>query len=319
MGINKRNLDIKARLLLIFLCLILLVLGASACAKTKKIKDTEDTKGTYIWCLSADKNSIEKMEYELAGKTPSDQVDQMLKDYKKLPKKEDLNSLFQKGVSVLDWNLEDEKLDLNFNSAYRDMKSSEELVFRYFLVRSLCQIDGVSYVGFFVEAEALKDAENQNVGYMNMDSFVQNIGKSLHNYQSQEFVFYFVNTEGRALVKERRQVRYNSNKSKEKVIVEEILKGSGVNDSQGNGFGNTKILGVSVRDHICYVNFDGAFLEEYGGINPELTIYSIVNSLIANQVADKVQISVNGSTNIIYRDVVDLGRPLEFKESLIEQ
>ncbi len=316
MGINKRSLDFKARPLLVFLCLILLVLGATACGKSEKSKDTQ---GTYLWCFAADKNSVEKIEYEISGESPSDQVEQMLEDYKNLPKKEDLNSLFQKGISVLNWNLGDEKLDLNFNSAYRDMKPSEELVFRYFLVRSLCQIDGVSYVSFFVEDEALKDAENQNVGYMNLDSFVQNIGMSLHNYQSQEFVFYFANSEGTALVKERRQVRYNSNKSKEKVIVEEILKGSGENDAQGNSFGDTKILGVSVRDHICYVNFDGAFLEEYGGVNPELSVYSIVNSLIANQVADQVQISVNGSTNIIYRDVVDLSRPLEFQESLIEE
>ena len=316
MGINKRSSDIRRRFLMVFLCLILLVLGVSVCGKSKKSKDT---KANCIWTLSADKSSIEKMEYEISGKTAGDQVEQMLKDYKTLPKKEDLNSLFQKGISVLDWNLEDEKLDLNFNSAYRDMKPSEELLFRYFLVRSLCQIDGVSYVGFFVEDEALKDAENQNVGYMNLDSFVQNIGMSLHNYQSQEFVFYFADAEGVALVKERRQVRYNSNKSKEKVIVEEILKSSGENDAQVNVFGNTKILGVSVRDHICYVNFDGFFLEEYSGVNPEVTIYSIVNSLIANQVADKVQISVNGSTNIRYRDLVDLSRPLDFKESLIEQ
>lgn len=316
MGINKRSSDIRRRFLMVFLCLILLVLGVSACGKSKKSKDT---KANYIWTLSPDKSSIEKMEYEISGKTAGDQVEQMLKDYKTLPKKEDLNSLFQKGISVLDWNLEDEKLDLNFNSAYRDMKPSEELLFRYFLVRSLCQIDGVSYVGFFVEDEALKDAENQNVGYMNLDSFVQNIGMSLHNYQSQEFVFYFADAEGVALVKERRQVRYNSNKSKEKVIVEEILKSSGENDAQVNVFGNTKILGVSVRDHICYVNFDGVFWEEYSGVNPEVTIYSIVNSLIANQVADKVQISVNGSTNIRYRDLVDLSRPLDFKESLIEQ
>lgn len=313
---NKRNKEPKLSFLLLLLCLLLLPLGVSACGKSDQ---TKDTKETYIWCFSGDKNSIEKLDYEISGKTASDQVEQMLEDYKTLPKKEDLNSFFQKGISVLDWKLEDEKLDLNFNSAYRDMKPSEELLFRYFLVRSLCQIDGVDYVSFFVETEALKDAENQNVGYMNPDSFVQNIGMSLHNYQSQEFVFYFPDTEGKALVKESRQVRYNSNKSKEKVIVEELLKGAEESNTQGNVLENTKLLGISVRDQICYVNFDGGFLEAYSGGNPELTIYSIVNSIIENQVADKVQISVNGSTNINYGDVVDLSRPLEFKNSLIKE
>lgn len=316
MGMNKRKLYVKVRFLSFLLCLVLFLIGLSACGRSEKSKDT---KGTYLWCLSADKNSIEKVEYKISGKTAYDQVEQMLEDLDTFPEEEDYCSIFQKGISVLNWNLSDEKLDLNFNSAYKDMRPSEELVFRYFLVRSLCQIDGVSWISFYVDGEALKDAENQTVGYMNLDSFVQNIGKSLHNYQSQEFEFYFANTEGTALVKQSRQVRYNSNKSKEKVIIEELLKGSGENNTQGNSFGNTQILGVSVRDHICYVNFDGGFLEAYGGENPEIQIYSIVNSLIVNKLADKVQISVNGSTNIIYRDTVDLSRPLEFRENFVEQ
>ncbi len=303
---KKRKRYLK-QFLLAVACLLLLVSGVWGCTSNEKSKDTE---GPYIWYLAADKNSVEKMEYEISGKTTKDQVEQMLKDLATVPEKKDYVSLFQKGISVLDWKLEDEKLDLNFNSAYHDMKPSEELVFRYFVVRSLCQMKGVSYVAFFVENDALKDAENQNVGYMNQDSFVQNIGMSLHNYQSQEFVLYYANEEGNALVKETRQVRYNSNKSKEKVIIEELQKSS---------LKNTKLLGISVRDDICYVNFDGEFLEEYGAQNPEVMIYSIVNSLVENKVADEVQISVNGSTDVKYQDKVDLTRPLEFNENLIKK
>lgn len=303
---KKRKRYLK-QFLLAVACLLFLVSGVWGCTSNEKSKDTEES---YIWYLAADKNSVEKMEYEISGKTTEDQVEQMLKDLATVPEKKDYVSLFQKGISVLDWKLEDEKLDLNFNSAYHDMKPSEELIFRYFVVRSLCQMKGVSYVAFFVENDALKDAENQNVGYMNRDSFVQNIGMSLHNYQSQEFVLYYANEEGNALIKETRQVRYNSNKSKEKVIIEELQKSS---------LKNTKLLGISVRDDICYVNFDGEFLEEYGAQNPEVTIYSIVNSLVENKVADEVQISVNGSTDVKYQDIVDLTRPLEFNENLIKK
>ena len=42
---------------------------------------------------------------------------------------------------------------------------------------------------------------------------------------------------------------------------------------------NTKILGVSIVEGICYVNLDKSFLTETMSVQQELPIYSIVDSL----------------------------------------
>ena len=53
-------------------------------------------------------------------------------------------------------------------------------------------------------------------------------------------------------------------------------------------------------------------------IQPEVTIYSIVNSIIRGGSASKVQILVNGDSNLKYQDQVDLSQPLTEREDIVE-
>jgi germination protein M len=82
---------------------------------------------------------------------------------------------------------------------------------------------------------------------------------------------------------------------------------------------NTTILGVSVKEGICYVNLDSKFISESYDLNPEVPIYSIVNSIIANGNVAQVQILIDGANDVIYKNTVDLSRPLSMKEELIRE
>ena len=52
-------------------------------------------------------------------------------------------------------------------------------------------------------------------------------------------------------------------------------------------------------------------------ILPELTVYSIVNSLVEGTEATQVQITINGETNASYMETVDLSQPFEADMDLI--
>ena len=82
---------------------------------------------------------------------------------------------------------------------------------------------------------------------------------------------------------------------------------------------NAKILSVSIKDGICYVSFDSKFATSNYDQNPEVTIYSIVNSIIENGNASKVQILIEDSTDSLYKGIVDLSRPLEWKADIIKE
>ena len=84
---------------------------------------------------------------------------------------------------------------------------------------------------------------------------------------------------------------------------------------------DTILLGVSVKDGICYVNFDEGFLSQKYQVSPELVVFSIVNSLVENGGGEvrAVQISVNGETDITFQNTVDLSHPFERNPDLMEE
>ena len=74
---------------------------------------------------------------------------------------------------------------------------------------------------------------------------------------------------------------------------------------------STKIISVSVKDGICYVNLGSDFLSQPNSVSAEVTIYSITNSLVELSNVNKVQISIGGETNITYREKIDLNNLFE--------
>ena len=74
-----------------------------------------------------------------------------------------------------------------------------------------------------------------------------------------------------------------------------------------------------MKEGICYVNFDSAFLSDGYNQKPEIAIYSIVNSIIANGNVTRVQILVEGSGDVVFKGTVDLSEPLEWRADFIEE
>ena len=63
------------------------------------------------------------------------------------------------------------------------------------------------------------------------------------------------------------------------------------------------------------------FLAQDYQVSPELVVYSLVNSLVDNGDGEvrAVQISVNGESDISFRNTVDLSRPFERNPDLVEE
>ena len=57
---------------------------------------------------------------------------------------------------------------------------------------------------------------------------------------------------------------------------------------------------VSIQDGICYVDFSEEFMKISEGISPEVTIYSVVNSLTELSNVHKVQFLIDGTIQKTY-------------------
>ncbi|MBR4965029.1 MAG: GerMN domain-containing protein, partial [Lachnospiraceae bacterium] len=61
------------------------------------------------------------------------------------------------------------------------------------------------------------------------------------------------------------------------------------------------------------------FLTQVYSVNSEVTIYSLVNSIIALNNVNKVQISVNGKTEVTYMESISLTNYFERNLDLVRQ
>lgn len=299
----------------ISVCLILCMLFLTGC----KNNDEQMVEGTGIYYLNTEGTGLVKEKYKIKGNSVEEQIAGILSEMQKNTDTIDYISPFPEDVEIEEWKYKSNLLNIYFNARYNQMDASSEILLRAALVQTLVQIEDVRYISFYANGEPIVDSKGNEIGYQNADDYVQNIGSTLHSYQKGELKLYFVNAETQKLKSENVSVRYNSNMSKEKLIVEQLIDGPDSAGLQAAFPENTKILGVSVRDGICYVNFDVDFLTTPVAVDPKLTIYSLVNSVVEGGNATKVQILVNGEANVTYQETIDFSQPFARDLDMIEE
>jgi len=274
----------KALILSVFMILLL-----AACSSRTNVRDGDD----YIYCLNPDKTGLVKVSYEVQGEDVVEEAKDILREMQKPADETRYTPAISKKIKVQDCKLRGSILDVDFNSEYRSVKPLEEKLMRAAIVQSLLRLDGVNAVSLSVDGEPLKNADGAVIGLMNEDDFVENTGSSLSSYQSGTLTLYFANI------------------PKEKLIVEKLMQGPTGNGAYPTINPDTNLLSVTIKDHVCYVNFDSTFLTSVYDVLPEITIYSLVDSIIAGTEATQVQITINGETKAVYMEKIDLSQPLE--------
>ena len=293
-------------------CLCLSVMLASCGKRTDVGKEDP-----FIYCLNEDRTGLTKISYDFPEGNAEETARAVLEELKEPAEEIEYTAPIPKEVKVQGCRLRGSILDVDFNSAYLEMGALEEKLVRAAIVQSLVLIDGINAVSFTVDGEMLKDSTGFPVGLMNEDDFVENTGSSPTAYQTDTLTLYFADKEGDSLVPREVDVRYSSNVSREKLIVEKLMQGPSGGGAYPTINPDANLLSVTIKDGICYVNFDSTFLTGAYDVLPEVTVYSIVNSLVEGTEAQQVQITINGETDAKYMETVDLSQPLEAKEELV--
>ena len=210
------------------------------------------------------------------------------------------------GFTVMEDRLQEEVLTLDLSDGYFTLEPTHEILVRAAIVSTLCQIDGVEEVCFLVGGEELLGPDKEPIGPMNEKRFIFNSGNELEDYERIRLHLYFASESGDRLVDTYRTIVYNSNVSIERVVTEAVLKGpisSGVYPTLN---ADTKLLSVTTRDGVCYVNVDNSFLIQPYRVTPQVALYSLVNSLTELPSVNKVQISVDGQVGREFMEAMDL-------------
>lgn len=285
-----------------FLALTSCVFMLTACGEEEQ--KGENTRLVYY--ISNSETKVEQHAHEMTADTPEEQIGELLQCLAAIPEKLEYKAPLAMGFQVLSTRQEEGTLLLDMDAGYLELPPITEVLVRAAIVRTLTQLENVSYVGITVEGNQLYDSTGSPIGRMNAEQFIDNDGNEINTYEPVRVRLYFASEDGTNLISASREKYYSTSMPLERFIVEELIGGP---SGQVEGLypsvnPSTKIVNVTTRDGICYVNLDDSFLTVVNNVPTEVSIYAIVDSLVELSNINKVQILINGEVPATFSTAV---------------
>lgn len=282
-------------------------------------KKTESTSGYQVYYTNADATKFLTETY-VPQKTSAAEVawELLTKMQRPTTATEQPYSLIPDGVTIDGAELTDGQFTVTFSSSYSNLDFTHEMLLRAGVVKTLTQISEIKNVVFHVGSDVLRDASGDPVGTMTAAQFLTDpVG--INSYQYASLTLYFGSEDGDKIVRETRNVHYSSNTSLEKVVMEQLLKGPMGGHTLVTIPEDTTVLGITVDGKECTLNLSESFLNAPSAdVTPEVTVYSIVNSLCDVLGVEEVQLQIEGSSDVTYRDTLSLAGFFHRNSDLIE-
>lgn len=260
-------------------------------------ENTDEENAFPVYFVSNSETRVEMHTHVMEAVEPKEQVRELMECLGTNPEKLEYKAPLSMGFEVLDIKQDENgRLQIDVSAAYRELSVTTEVLVRAAIVRTLTQLPDVGAVMITVEGNPLYDSKNNEVGWMNADQFINNDGNEINTYELARVRLYFADESGTKLIAADREKHYSTNTPLERFVVEELIAGpSGMIEGLYPSInGETKIVNVTTKDGICYVNLDDSFLTVVNNVSTEVSIYAIVNSLVELSNVNKVQILING-------------------------
>ena len=305
---------------ILLLGLLLCLLSVVSCGN----EETMDKSRVYnIYVLNKDETKLSANEYAAVGESREEIIEELLDQLTATPERMEYKAPLSGNFELLGYSLEEGQLVLNFDERYKALPPTTEVLVRAAAVRTLTQVKGVDYVSFQVRSNPLLDTSGNVIGSMSADMFIDNTESEMNSRERVKIRLYFANAQGDKLIETNRTLeysRYSTNISMERLVVEQLIGGPSeqVKDKVYPTMNpETRVVGVTVKDGTCYVNLNENFLTQIYNVSSDVVIYSIVNSLVELPNVSRVQIAVNGDSNVMFRDSASLSVTYERNLELI--
>ena len=305
---------------ILLLGLLLCLLSVVSCGNEEKM----DKSRIYnIYVMNKDETKLSANEYAAVGESREEIIEELLDQLTATPERMEYKAPLSGNFELLGYSLEKGQLVLNFDERYKALPPTTEVLARAAAVRTLTQVKGVDYVSFQVRSNPLLDTSGNVIGSMSADMFIDNTESEMNSRERVKIRLYFANAQGDKLIETNRTLeysRYITNISMERLVVEQLIGGPSeqVKDKVYPTMNpETRVVGVTVKDGTCYVNLNENFLTQIYNVSSDVVIYSIVNSLVELPNVSRVQIAVNGDSNVMFRDSASLSVTYERNLDLI--
>lgn len=296
----------------ICLTIIILSLGLCSCGENKT-----DKSGISVYYLGRTDHALQEHKYKPKADSREQIIEELIAKLCVQPTEMALMAPVT-GFRLISSETLGKIVTLNFSGEYYDLDAVTEVLTRTAIVNTMCSFSEIDGVYFTVDGDPFHDADGEEPGIMEPDQFIYNSDTEMRNYERVKLHLYFADKSGEKLVDAYRNVVYNSNMPLERIVLEQVIQGPNGSFAYPTVNSETKVINVTVRDGICYANLSGEFLEEPYDVTAQTAIYSIVNSLCELSSVDAVQISVEGQTDIVFRETISLTGNFRMNTGIVE-
>lgn len=291
---KKRKTSLTAvAALCLCLCLSCIISG---CAKSSSSENS-----LKVFYLNSNRTGILSRMYDPASQTVEGQAEEILEQLALDYPEEGLSGPV-KGFKIQEYSIKDNTITINCSAEYKELEKITEKLIRAAIVNTICGIEEIRKVTIRVNGALLVDERGNKSENMTPEQFIYNSGSEMLNYERTEMHLYFASEDGKKLVDTYRTVVYNGNIPMEKLVAEQIIKGPKGDFNYPTINADTKVVNVLTRDNICTITFDKTFLTNPYHVEPEVAIYSIVNSLTELPSIRQVQILIDGEEHPVFME-----------------
>lgn len=311
----------RSRKLLLLVLLLFAVSGG--CRQEKEPEQERYTvelpEDSYkLYYMNTERTKVISENFDLGFGTAEERVSKFLSALEEVLWTEDERNLITDGNPIYEYKLDETGLlTLRFSADYTTSPSITEVLRRASLVKTLCQIKQVTAVEFYIGTQPLLLSNGKPAGMLTADNFIDSTGENTEFYQQAHVTLYFAGETGATLVASDLKITFDGTVSTERLILEQMIEGSVLEDMLAVIPDGTVLNKVTVKDGVCYVDFNEKFMEKRDDITAEVALYSIVNTLTELPNIYKVQFLINGATKKNYQNMT-FSSPFERNLEIVE-
>ena len=185
----------------------------------------ESGKSTYAYFIDEDGDSLESEKLNMQGLTGEEAICRVLDAVLAGPVSEKYTALLPKETEALGYTFKDGLVTVDFNENYSSMTRPREVLARAGIVRMLMQIKEVNGVVFTVKGKPITNSKGDEIGVMTAETFIEDTGRQINNYQHTSINLYFATEDGKGLRKESRSIYYSASMPLDWAVVERLIAG----------------------------------------------------------------------------------------------
>lgn len=313
----------KRKYYMILFSLLMTAVLLSACTSGGDQEKEHKGREINLYYLNVDENDFIQVPYRLSQvNNPEKESLEVigLLSSKDEADKSDCKVTIPEEVAVNTIKVEGGEETIDFGAGYQQMDPIQESMMRLAVVRSVCQVRGVESVTFTVNGEAIQNINGKAMEKMTADQVLLSEEYDRIFEQEGKVTLYYSDTKGSVLIPYETTVKARDNEPLAEAALKRLMHPPKEEESmicplpEGVKINQTMIVG-----NICYVDLSSEINNLVPEVEEEVTVYSMVNTIVSLNEKYMVQFTVDGERADSLNGFKDFNRPLAYNKDLVRQ